>query len=865
MNDESTLPGDGGADGDLPPELQRHLDRYDEELRGDRRTPPDEWLREHPELPRSLLPHLWGLHETYSALAPVLPHVAGYETLAVLGCGGMGVVYQARELASGRLVALKMVRAGELATPDEVRRFRLEANEAMRLDHPNIVPVYQVGEHDGLHFFTMKLLEGGSLARQLQGFEIDPKAAARLVATAAQAVHHAHQRQLLHRDLKPANILLDGAGQPHVADFGLAKRLSGTGEASLSLAVGTPEYMAPEQARGQRLTTACDVYGLGGILYTCLAGRPPFRGDSPWAVIEQVLSAEPAPPPSSHRAGVPHDLETICLKALAKDLARRYASAEALAADVHRFLNGEPILARPVGPVERALKWARRRPALAVLAAGLATAVLLFIAISLVLIRGLKDVNAQLENSNAQLAGANTRLDQLYEAEKDAREREQRARLQAEASLELLADDFDEPIGIDGPMFRAPKDAVKGRTVVQLLEHGYERINRRYNLSPEVRAAMLNTIGNAYRNLGMLEQAEQHMREGLDLVKESDSPTPAALYQSLGRLHVERGLLEKNDYEEADRNYHHALTIQETHFQRRPSPESAAAVCQTKYYLAWLAMDLEDYAEARRLFDEVIDRHGREVGRKDRLIALARLGRGEADFEEKGGEAVADKLVVLLPLLELSGALLAVENDADWRQAVRLVRTGLLAREQGLSAKRQGKTAHHHFAEAVKAFQDCDRIIAQRKAADHYYRAIPHFLVAVTLDDDDDRLAAEQAYCNCLERMRKSVGLRHDLVPVVVRRVASLLHKAGKTDDARGWFANVVEATKERYGKCHFKVANAKMAYASFLEEIADWDSLEEQCREALAIYNGARGDKHRQYAKCVRLLEKARQGRAKQ
>jgi tetratricopeptide (TPR) repeat protein len=770
-----------------------------------------------------------------------------YELLEQIGHGGMGVVYKALQLVPERLVALKMIRAGELATPADVRRFRQEADEAARLDHPHIVPVYDFGEHDGQYFFTMKLVEGGSLARRLDRYKNDPKSAARLVATLARAVHYAHQRQVLHRDLKPGNVLLDGAGQPLVADFGLAKRMGGEGEASQSAGGGTPEYMAPEQARGDaRLTTAADVYGLGGILYTLLAGRPPFRGESPYALTEQVLSREPAPP-SSHRAGVPRDLETICLKCLQKEPHKRYGSAEALADDLDRFLNGEPIVARRVGPVERVVKWARRRPAQAALA-GVAVGVALALP---VLAAGIA--------FTLQLQGANKSLGQLIEEE---RKWEKEARELAEASSELLMDDFDEPIGIDGPIFRRAEGSGRGATVRERLEHEYARFKRKGSPSPEVRAAMLDMIGNAYRNLGLYEEAERHLTEGLDLVRGSDSLTAAVLYQSLGRFYHERGLLEKGDYKRADEHYHDALVIQERHFQERPSPESAAAVCKTKFYLAWLAVELEDYAEARRLFDEVSKLHGQHIGREDRLIALTRLGRSEADYEERGAGAVADRLLTLLPLIQQSGALLIVEPDADWRETVDLVRRGLLAQEQGRAAKLQGGDGHRRFAEAVKAFQDCDRVIAERKAPDHYYRAIPHFLLAVTLEDDGDLAAAESAYRKCLERMRDSVGLRHDLVPIIVMRFASLLNRQGRADEAQCWFEAVLDATRARFGNQHFKVANAQMAYASFLKDIEDWAGVKQQCGAAQRIYDGpmARGSKHRQYALCVQLLKEARQ-----
>ncbi|HZW32815.1 MAG TPA: serine/threonine-protein kinase, partial [Isosphaeraceae bacterium] len=298
--------------------------------------------------------------------------IGDYELIEEIARGGMGVVFRARHKGLKRLVALKMILSGQMATHEERQRFLREAELAANLDHPNIVPIYEVDEHEDRPFFSMKLIEGESLSRQVARFVQDPAAAARMVAILARAVHYAHGQGFLHCDLKPSNVLIETRGRPYLTDFGLARRTGVESSLSISGAIlGTPSYMAPEQATGSRagLGPATDVYGLGAILYELLTGRPPFRAPTIMETVVQVLERDPAPP-RELRPDLPRALESICLKCLEKSPRDRYATAEALADELDSYLQGDGIEA--AGILSRLRRWNRREPELVARLGGLA-------------------------------------------------------------------------------------------------------------------------------------------------------------------------------------------------------------------------------------------------------------------------------------------------------------------------------------------------------------------------------------------------------------------------------------------------------------------------------------------------------------
>jgi eukaryotic-like serine/threonine-protein kinase len=420
--------------------------------------------------------------------------VGDYELIEEISRGGLGVVFRARQISLGREVAIKLLRDGAVARPEDRERFRTEALAAAALDHPNIVPVHEVGDDAGRAFIAMRLVPGRDLAAATRDGPLPPGKAAELLARIAQAIQHAHDRGVLHRDLKPANVLLDLAGEPHVTDFGLARRLDDERDLTLSgEVVGTPGYLSPEQAAGRSrdVSRASDIWALGALLYHLLTGRAPFVADTPSAVLRLVESADPVGPRLLNPS-VPRALETITLKALAKNPGDRYATAGELAADVGRFLRQEPILARPASAAERTWRWVRRHPARAAVVALSVSLVAAVLAITIA--------------TNRRLA---------------------RQRAEAEQVKDFLAEvlTLPEP-GKDGRQLR----------IFDLLAHASRRLDSELTNQPLVRAELAQAIAATYYQLIRYDEATRLGQLAIQLYEQTVGPNHPWTLQAVSDL-----------------------------------------------------------------------------------------------------------------------------------------------------------------------------------------------------------------------------------------------------------------------------------------------------------------------------------------
>jgi serine/threonine protein kinase/predicted RNA polymerase sigma factor len=577
------------------PQFRDELAQYLSPVQGEvpRAAPPAEVTPAEPDTVPPGLPSPEGTGDDLASrkppavARPTYPAIPGFEILDILGRGGMGVVYKARQLRLNRLVALKMILAGPHAGPEELNRFRREAEAVAQLQHPHIVQIHEIGEHDGRPYCALEFVDGGTLAQQLAGTPLPPRQAAALAETLARAVHAAHEKNIIHRDLKPANVLLTPGGVPKLTDFGLAKRLDvDTAHTQSGAIMGTPSYMAPEQAAGStgQIGPRTDVYALGAILYEMLTGRPPFRGASVLDTLEQVRRDDPVAP-RQLQPKLPRDLETICLKCLQKEPGKRYASALELADDLARFLKGEPIRARPIPGWERGLKWSRRRPALAFLIFVLAVP----IPVSLIMMVGL--------------------WRQATTARDEARE-SARAESQAKRRTRQVLDAISSQV-IDNWLSRQPgKLQPDQEEFLKTALASYRQFAQESGEGEEVRAGVALAharVGDISARLGQSNAAEEAYRRAITYYEglAADFPAvPSYRHESAG-VHNNLGnlLADLGKHADAQAAYRRAITLREKLAVEVPTvPKYRLELAQSHQNQGRLLADLGKHAEAETAY-----------------------------------------------------------------------------------------------------------------------------------------------------------------------------------------------------------------------------------------------------------------------
>lgn len=606
---------------------------------------------------------------TYLERAPASVLVPGYEIESVLGRGGMGVVYKARHLSLKRTVALKMVLAGGHAGPHELARFRIEAEAVARLQHPNIVQIHEVGVADGHAYCALEFVEGGTLAGKLAGKPMPAAEAAKLVETLARAMQLAHSRNVVHRDLKPANILLAADGTPKITDFGLARQMdSDSGETQAGAVMGTPSYMAPEQASGNahEAGPAADVYALGAILYDCLAGQPPFKGKTVIETLDQVRTQDPAPP-SRCQASVPLDLDTICLKCLRKEPEKRYASAAELADELVRYQQGEPILARPVGRLERALKWVKRNP---VMAAAVAAVFMLMLLVSITA----TVFAVQMKLKNEAIKAERTKAEQkAIEAETNRQLADQKA-IEAETNRQLADQRYDlalESLTLTSNRLPQQLSLLPGSQLVR--EHILEQfakmmektLTEKDSSGLTGRAEMTARVGlgDLYKAQGKLPEAAAQFRQAQDIGKRlfDENPTSDKAKGNYAFTIVKSAeitLARAGKWPEAISEYNRALLLQEEKVYHPnsaeiPEFEARRSVAGTYDLLADAHHQLKQPVQARQYALKAIEER----------LAVVRLNPSESARDELA-EAYSNNGKLLLALRDRLAAIRSYEQAA---------------------------------------------------------------------------------------------------------------------------------------------------------------------------------------------------------
>jgi tetratricopeptide (TPR) repeat protein len=764
------------------------------------------------------------------------PRIAGYQIERELGRGGMGVVYLARQTHANRLVALKTVQAGR-GRPEDLVRFRVEAESLARLRHPNIVQVHEVGVADGQPFFTMEYVEGGTLADALAEGPRPPREAAALLETIAAGVHAAHQCGVIHRDLKPANILIpalqtDSAGggpasgggggpsAPKVTDFGLAKHVGdGEGLTHTGQILGTPEYMAPEQATGGAgVGVPADLYAMGAMLFELLTGSPPFRADSPWETMMRVVH-DPVPRPSRHRPGIPRDLEVICLKCLEKSPAARYASADALAEDLRRYLAGLSILASPAGPARRLLMWCRRRPAAAALALLLAGSV---------------------------ATGAVGVALQWVRAERE--------RGRAEAFNHFLIDDL---------LLQA--DPWHGETapkpdVEDLLDRAGAAAPERFAGDPALESDVRAVLAQMYFQLRRLDRAEEHLAAARELARRAGVEESPAIHRTLGLIQTARG-----DFDSADKSLATCLTLSRARFG-----EHSVETAEILKSLAQLRRAQGRPDDTVNLYSEAVTiarrLHGAEPAQVmaplgDLALALQQVGRvGEADRIYRGELAECSRLLgpddLVTLAVEANQASMILDQRQDPAEAEVLLRHALAGFRKHLAPDHPEVVAvgaslstalvrQEKYAEAEPIMRQGVAAMRARLGDDK-----PDTLKAINglanvLRTLGDLRGAEEHLRSNLEICRKTLPPGHPGVVASLVNLAGVILEQGRNEEAEAFYLEGLPLSKQYMPPDHTATRAILAALASIRAALDDPSKGAEWAREWFAASRRANPPGH--------------------
>jgi serine/threonine-protein kinase len=751
--------------------------------------------------------------------------IPGYEIVGELGRGGMGVVYKALQIGLNRWVALKMVLAGAHAGPEQLLRFKTEAQAVGRLQHPNIVQVYDIGEHDGLPYFSLEFVGGGSLDAKVHRQPQPADESAHMVETLARAMEYAHENGIVHRDLKPANILLTTDGMPKITDFGLAKHLEG-GESSKTRSgtiLGTPSYMAPEQARGetQNIGPLADVYALGAILYELVTGRPPFEAATLMDTIVAVTKDEPLAP-TRLRPHVPADLETICLKCLEKDQSKRYASAAALADDLRRFLAREPIVARPVPAWERTARWCARNPRVAGLLGMVAALMVIVTAVSLAAAYRISQEQVRTEQQR-QIAIERAAAEQIARQEADrnadlarknaddARKAEDEASKQAQVALNIVYDvvtSTDEKLRTKAEM---------GPLRKELLENAMKRldeISRDAATSGKADRTMgvaLQRMGEFYEQMGMTDKQIQVYERSLDIFNRLMREQPredwnkfdaAISYDSLGEI----GREIEPDPAKLFGYYKQSLELRKALVEAVQSPEPTLfkrrrALAVSSIKLGNLAMEVGNPQAARGYGQQALsqsqaaaaDHPDKSYDRRE-LISSATLLLGRATSrlgnEAAAREYFADAIKLRQEMVEADAL------NANAKQELARVYDALgdheLERDHASDARENYLRAHEIF-KALHQKDPSNLEIRWYQGNVDYYLGTTELLLG-------HAKAAEERYRTCLET--RQALLKSD--PKNIERQIELMRVAarlGQRQDAAAAAQKVCQYAPKHAGK----------------------------------------------------------------